>query len=197
MVSEELKQQINDPDIAASYFSGAKEKLTRRITYFDNNLYGSGINVYFMSKKTFDSAADALCVGWLMQFLWEEGEEEFDYSLKACKAVAEEFFAQDIQRYRYMPVNEYECKSYISSKIEPIVKATTKIQMDEKNPDKVEFLSKSGIYVDKAYTTKNAYLFKKDEAYKGGLVLFQEKQGSSKYREIFFETDSKYVLFLE
>lgn len=195
MLAEELKKELTDSEKIAFYFTKAKEKNIRRITYFDNNLFGSGINVYFMSKKTFSSPADALCVGWLMQFLWEEDEESFDYSQKNCETVTKEFFLQDTKKYRYVPLKEYECKNYISSKIEPIILATTKIQQNEKNPQTVEFLSKSGIYVDKKYTTDKSYLFKKDELYSDGVILYQEKE--PKYREIFFETDSKYVLFLE
>lgn len=72
MLSKELYDGLSDKDLAISCFMSCADKKIRRLTFFDEDDYGCGVNVYLMSKKSFTSPSQALAAGWLMQYLWEE-----------------------------------------------------------------------------------------------------------------------------
>ena len=195
MNQEELKNDIHDLEKVCRYFQNLPNQKIRRLTYFDEEGFGSGINLYMISKKTCQDPAEALCAAWLSQYLWEEDMDTFDYSAECCSQATEIFF-EESKKYRYRDISEDDMKHYIASHLEPVIKKTASEQSSEKHPERVEFLSKSGIYVDRVYTTENAYLFKPEETYFGGLLLYREKE-AEEYREMFFETDLKYVYYLD
>lgn len=195
MLSDTIEKELKKIDKITYYFSNLPKKKIRRITYFDENSFGSGTDVYLMSKKTFADPADALCAGWLSRYLWEEDLENFDYSEPSCEEVAE-IFMEETEKYIYQQVCEDDMKQYIALKIEPLLKKTAKVQRAESKPKDVGFLTKSGTYVDQAYTSDKAFIFKKNEEYIDGVILYEETD-IAPYRELFFETDSKYVLFFE
>lgn len=196
MLEKTLGGELSRTENVARYFSESKEKLIRRTTYFDADVYGSGLNLYFMSKKTFSSAADAFCAAWLEQFLWEEDlADKYDYSLESSIKIAQESFAGDLKQYVFQPINEEKLKRYIVPKLRGVINKTSQIQKECPNPHSVNFLDESGIYIDKKYDASKAYLFKKDEKFIDGVVFYEDKLFNHA-KDIFFETDSKYAMFL-
>ncbi|MFA0816345.1 MAG: hypothetical protein ACC608_11220 [Anaerofustis sp.] len=194
---EELKNQLHDKQKVCEYFQSVPNQKIRRLTYFDEEGFGSGTNIYLISKKTCSEPAQALCSAWLNEYLWEEDLDLFDYAEPCCREAADAF-EEESAKYRYKEISEADLKQYIASHLEPIIKKTAALQSAEKRPDRVEFLSQSGIYVDRIYTTENAYVFKPNEIYSKGLLLYREKQTKGEeYRELFFETDLKYVYYLD
>ena len=192
---EQLKSDILDKQKVCSYFQDVPNQKIRRLTYFDETSFGSGTNLYMISKKTCSDPAEALCTAWISEYLWEEDMDTFDYAAK-CSTEAAEVFAEESQKYRFQEISENDLKHYVTSRLEPIIKKSTVIQSAEKQPERTSFVSKSGIYVDRRYTTENAYVFKQNEKYINGLILYREKD-VEEYREMFFETDTKYVYYLD
>ncbi len=193
-----LMQELSEKDKVISYLNFDREKKIRRLTYFDEKNYGSGINLYFMSKKSFTSPAEALCAAWMKQYLWEEDlEDTFSFNREDCENVYEEAFCEEIEKYTFEEMSEASAKKYINDSVAPIIEATKKAQSKCAHPEKVSFLEKSGTYVNKEYVTKNAFILHSDEEYIDGSVLFKNKTETGRiYREMFFETDRKFVLFL-
>lgn len=191
-------QELSEKDKLTEYLSCQKDKKIRRLTFFDENSYGSGINLYFMSKKSFSSPAEALCAAWMKQYLWEEDiEMSFSFSKEDCERVYEDSFSEELEKYVFEPLSESAAKKYINDSVSPVIEATKKSQNKCSHPEKVAFLEKSGTYVDKEYTVKNAFILHSDEEYIEGTVLYKNKTETGRiYREMFFETDKKYVLFL-
>jgi hypothetical protein len=191
---DSIKQKLQDPETITQFFLDTPKQLVRRLTFFDETQYGDGINLYFISKKTCTDAAQALCTAWLLEYLWEEDNEKFVFSEENCKETAD-YYIQETARYTYNVVDECTVKNYISSKIDPIIRTSEEIQSAEKHPEKIPFLSKSGIYVNKKYSTDKAFVFRSNEQFISGILLYEQTQVPD-YRELFFETDHKYVLFL-
>ena len=199
MLSKELYDGLSDKDLAISCFMSCADKKIRRLTFFDEDDYGCGVNVYLMSKKSFTSPAQALAAGWLMQYLWEEDiAEDKTLGKDEAEKIYSEAFSHELKKYKYRPMSEKELKKLISSAIKPIVEKTKAVQTAAGESDCVEFLSEPGIYVDKKYTVKNAYILKSKETYIDGVYLYRQKNSAGKvYNEVFFETDEKFALILE
>ena len=199
MLGKELHSGLNEKDLVINSFMSFCDKRIRRLTFFDEDGYGCGVNVYLMSKKSFSNAACAHATGWLMQYLWEENiPESKQLTGDEAERVYSEAFSYELKKYTYRPMSEKELKRLISSAIKPIVEKTKAIQSAAGESDNLEFLSEPGIYVDKRYTVKNAYILKSNETYIDGVYLSHQKNSAGKvYNEVFFETNEKFVLILE
>ncbi|NLW70361.1 MAG: hypothetical protein GX061_04695 [Eubacteriaceae bacterium] len=198
MLKETLSSSLKDKESVIKSLSDWRGKLIRRLTFFDEETYGCGTNIYLLSKKSFTSPAQALCAAWMNQYLWEEDyEEDFDFTEDFVRQIYHNF-EEEISRYTFKELTEAKLRRKISEGIGLIVEKTRRNQLSVKHPEKVKFLEKSGSYVDKVYSVSNIYVLKKDEKFIEGLVLFTEKgTGGRQYQELFFETNTKYVLFLD
>ncbi len=198
MTGSELKEHLNDKGESAEYLCGWKDKKIRRLTFFDDADFGSGINLYFMSKKDFSSAAEAFCAAWMNQYLWEEDiEKYFDFSHEKADAVRDGAFAEDIARYVYRDIDAEAAKRYINKALRPIAEKA-RLAGEDESDGKDEFLSRSGVYVDRKFTLKNSYILKTGENIKDAVLLY--RSSGSKLQtgcEMFFETDNKYAFYLE
>ena len=195
MLGEILKEGLSDKQKVVEYLTTNIPEGIRRITYFDADGYGSGINIYLMSKKFFDNPTLAFVSGWLSHLLWiEESEEVYNYSKNSATAIFDEFFTEEIEKYVYSSSDEQSLKQYIMKRLQPIIISTLK---KKKTSSAVEFLTESGVYVDKAYSEVQPILFKKNENYIDGVVMYEEDSAHSDYKEIFIETDKKYLLFFD
>lgn len=196
MLAEELKKELSDKTVVIKHLTGWKNKKTRRLTFFNDATYGCGANIYLMSKKDYKSSAEALCAAWMNQYLWEEDiEADFDFSEMSAATIYDETFAYESEKYIYKAIDEHTLKKLINQG----VKSVAEIMQRQKADERVGFLEKAGVYVDKAYTTKNSYIFKTDEKVKDAVILSQE-QGTNKlqlYKTMFFETDLKYGFYCD
>ncbi|MBR4395853.1 MAG: hypothetical protein IKT01_05645 [Eubacteriaceae bacterium] len=198
MLSKEFALTLSDKETCLRYLSDWKDKLVRRLTFFDESEYGAGVNIYLLSKKSFENAPQAFCAGWMKQFVWEEDyESDFDYTEEFANQIYASF-AEETERYIYEPVDETKVRGIIADGVGKIVEKTRREQLSIKHPENVGFLERSGSYVDKVYTVNNLAILKKNEKYLEGAILSSERGAGGKiYRDIFFETDLKYVLILE
>ncbi|MCR4722715.1 MAG: hypothetical protein K5629_02940 [Eubacteriales bacterium] len=198
MLLKEFALTLSDKETCLKYLSDWKDKLVRRLTFFDESEYGAGVNIYLLSKKSFENAPQAFCAGWMKQFIWEEDyESDFDYTEEFANQIYSSF-ADEIEHYTYEPADEKAVRGIIADGVGKIVEKTRREQLSIRRPENVGFLEKSGSYVDKVYTVNNLAILKKTEEFLEGVILSSEKGAGGKiYRDIFFETDLKYVLILE
>lgn len=175
-------------------FIKSRDIKVKRVTYFCDDDYGSGINIYIAKKDERYSDMETFLGLWLKNAIWEEEMEEFDYSNERCEYLYDEIFKYVVFDYNIKPLAVNEAMSYLVSKINAEIKKINDVSLDKRNDLDIGFLDVSGIYVNKKYTNTMPTIISKDDKIISAVELMQNST-YDEYREIFIETNQRYIYF--
>lgn len=191
LLYEELST-INEEKVIKIMEKASSVKI-KRITYFADEEFGSGINVYICMKGNL-SPFEAFVALWLKNALWEEELTSFDYTYEECRKIFDEVFIYDAEDYDLKEIPPNNALAYISKKIQSQTKIINKIKDDNENEGEIPFLDKQGIYVNRKYTKETpALLLAGDEILSCTQLLANKDFGD--YRELFLESKERYLFF--
>ena len=190
----EFKKQLLNKEQVVSYFMNYNKYQIKRITYFDADSFGSGINLYFLSKKYNITAAEAFSVCWMAQFLWEEdSEDSFSFDQDRLSVLYTNVFLDNIEKYLYLKLDEQKTKRILSKSTKPI---REKIKLLDRSSSECHFLETTGIYVNKQLVNKNPAILNENESIEKSILLYSESSNNlSRGCELFFETSHKYCFY--
>lgn len=189
-----LKNIDENKDFIIESFMKAKDLKVKRITYIANEGYGSGVNIYIAKKDKASLPVEVFLGLWLKNTLWEEELTDFNYSKDECEKIFEDLFKDVAKEYTLKKLAPKDASISLAKAIKNELEKISKENINVSNPDEVEFLDVSGIYVNKKYTTSTPLIIRNTDEIIDAIELFSNDI-MGQYEEMFLESKERYIYF--
>ena len=190
----ELKNIDKNKEFIINAFIKAKNLKVKRITYISNEGYGSGVNIYIAKKDKSLLPVEVFLGLWLKNTLWEEELNDFNYSKNECETIFEELFKDIANEYTLKKLAPKDASIILAKAIKNELDNIKKENIEVNNPENIEFLDVSGIYVNKKYTLSTPLILRNTDEIIDAIELFSNNI-MGQYEEMFLESKERYIYF--
>ncbi len=197
LLYNELNDKLKlDRDFLVACFIKGKDLKVKRVTYFYDNEYGSGVNAYICKAEEGISPIQAFMGLWLKNTIWEEEVAGFTYTKEECEKIYDEIFSYVVEDYNLETLDNLKAKQYMAKKINLELKNIAKLNLniEEGKIRQIPFLDISGVYVNKRYSNKKVSIMNKDDDVVDNVQLCHNDM-FNEYRELFIQTKERYIYF--
>ena len=194
MLLGELAKLEENKEIIVSSFMKANKLKIKRITYISNEGYGSGVNIYIARKDKEFTPLEVFLGLWLKNTIWEEELDDFDYSKDECDKVFSDLFFEMASGYDLKKLSPRDASISLAKAVKKELDNINKENIEVKNPDDIEFLDVSGIYVNKKYTVSPPLILRSNDEIVDAIELFSSDI-MGEYEEMFLESKERYIYF--